>query len=53
MYIEIAWRSLEIERQIAKDHNSLDTEKEMVSSKNLRSLNECIILSRWNVGGAL
>ena len=25
MYIEIAWRSLEIERQIAKDHNSLDT----------------------------
>ena len=53
MYIEIAWRSLEIERQIAKDHNSLDTEKEMVSSKNLRSLNECIILPRWNVGGVL
>ena len=53
MYIEIAWRSLEIERQIAKDHNSLDTEKEMVSSKNRRSLNECIILPRWNVGGAL
>ena len=25
MYIEIAWRSLEIERQTAKDHNSLDT----------------------------
>ena len=25
MYIEIIRRSLEIERQIAKDHNSLDT----------------------------
>ena len=46
MYIEIIRRSLEIERQIAKDHNSLDTYKEMVSIKNLRSLNECIILRR-------
>ena len=38
MYIQTVQRTVETERQIAKDHNSLDT------FKNLPSLNECTIL---------
>ena len=44
MSIQIVQRTVEIEGQIAKDHNSLDTYKEMVSIKNLLFLNECFIL---------
>ena len=38
MYIQTVQRTVQIERQIAKDHNSLDT------FKILPSLNECTIL---------
>ena len=38
MYIQTVQRAVKTERQIAKDHNSLDT------FKNLPSLNECTIL---------
>ena len=44
MSIQIVQRTVEIEGQIAKDRNSLDTYKEMVSIKNLLFLNECFIL---------
>ena len=44
MSIQIVQSTVEIEGQIAKDHNSLDTYKEMVSIKNLLFLNECFIL---------
>ena len=44
MSIQIVQRTVEIEGQIAKDHNSLATYKEMVSIKNLLFLNECFIL---------
>ena len=44
MSVQIVQRTVEIEGQIAKDHNSLDTYKEMVSIKNLLFLNECFIL---------
>ena len=53
MSIQIVQRTVEIEGQIAKDHNSLDTYKEMVSIKNLLFLNECFILWKWAVGSAL
>ena len=39
MYIQIVQRTVEIERQIAKDHNSLDTFKKRWSQlKNLSFL---------------
>ena len=44
MYIQIVQRSVEIERQIAKDHNSSDTlKKKMVSIENLPSLNKVLL----------
>ena len=46
IYIQTVQRTVEIERQIAKDHNSLDTFKKKWSPLNPPppSLNECTIL---------
>ena len=45
MYIQIVQRTVEIERQIAKDHNSLDTFKKKWSRLKTPALqNECSIL---------